>query len=102
MVPILSISEDGSLDLCADRFMWWSIHRIGYVISPICYVNQKWLSVFLACFFKVVMIKYGGAAVFRKTRPFFLGLILGTTVATETWLLIDFFTGMRGNGLHVL
>ncbi len=48
------------------------------------------------------MIKYGGAAVFTKTRPFFLGLILGTMVVTGTWLIIDFFTGMRGNGIRVL
>jgi len=58
-----------------------------------------WLSVFLAWFFKVVLIKYGGAGVFRKTRPFFLGLILGQMVVAATWMTIDYFTGMTLNSL---
>ncbi len=84
------------------RFIWWPIHPIGYVITPVFLINQLWISVFTAWFLKVVILKYGGAAVFRKTRPFFLGLILGTMVVAGTWLIVDFFTGMRGNGLYVL
>ena len=92
----------GLLTFIRYRFIWWPIHPIGYVITPVFLINQLWFSVFLAWFLKVVILKYGGAAVFRKTRPFFLGLILGQMVVTGTWLIIEFFTGMRGNGIRVL
>ena len=93
----IGASVMGLLIFIRYRFIWWPIHPIGYVISPVFLINQVWLSVFLAWFFKVVILKYGGAAVFRKTRPFFLGLILGQMVVAATWLTIDYFTGMRGN-----
>ena len=83
------------------HFIWWPIHPIGYTLTGISIINHKWFSVFLAWLFKVVILKYGGATVFRKTRPFFLGLILGQMVVAGTWLIIDYCTGMVDNSLGV-
>jgi hypothetical protein len=41
-------------------------------------------------------IKYG-PGLFRRTRPFFLGLILGQFSIAGIWLIIDFFMGMTDN-----
>jgi len=60
-------------------------------------MNWVWFSVFLAWFFKTAILKYGGSALYAKTRPFFLGLIVGQTVVAGQWWIIDFFTGKFGN-----
>ena len=42
-------------------------------------------------------MKFGGATLYRRTRPFFIGIILGEAVCLGTWSLIDFATGKVGN-----
>ena len=65
-------------------------------------MNWVWFSIFLAWLFKTIVLKYGGAAAYSRTRPFFLGLILGQVVVAGMWLVIDYFTGMTGNVLGYL
>jgi len=55
----------------------------------------------LAWMIKVIALKYGGPVFYHKTRPFFIGVVLGQFVVGGTWLLIDAFTGMVGNGIPV-
>ena len=52
---------------------------------------------FLAWFIKVVVLKYGGVRLYLKTRPFFMGLILGQLTPGGVYLIIAHFTGMVGN-----
>lgn len=65
-------------------------------------MNWVWFSIFLAWLVKTIVLKYGGSAAYRRTRPFFLGLILGQVVVAGMWLVIDYFTGMTGNVLGYL
>ena len=62
-------------------------------------MNWVWCSIFVAWLAKTLILKYGGAAGYARTKPFFLGLILGQTVVAGLWLLIDFCTGRTGNVL---
>lgn len=77
------------------RFLWWPFHPLGFPISSA--FGSMWFSVFLALIIKSVVLKYGGPTLYRRTIPFFLGLILGEIVPAGFWLIIDYFTGMRGN-----
>jgi hypothetical protein len=52
---------------------------------------------FLAWAIKVVVLKYGGVKLYRMTRPFFLGMILGQITPGGLYLIVDHFTGMTGN-----
>ena len=79
------------------RFVWWPIHPLGFATGTFYIMNWVWLSVFLAWLFKSAVLKYGGSTSYRRTRPFFLGLILGHTFVGGMWLVIDYFTGMNGN-----
>ncbi|MBI2503438.1 MAG: hypothetical protein HYW07_09455 [Candidatus Latescibacteria bacterium] len=82
------------------HYLWWPLHPIGFPISVIGYpVLTVWFNVFLAWLFKLCILKYGGPALFAKSRPFFLGLVAGQFVVAGIWLIIDHFTGMVGNQL---
>ena len=82
------------LMLARQRLLWWPLHPLGYPIGVIWAMNQIWFSIFLAWLIKVVVLTYGGAKLYRRTRPFFLGLIAGQFVIAGFWLCVDFFTGM--------
>ena len=79
------------------RFVWWPLHPLGFAISTFSIMMYVWLSVMIAWAAKSLVLKYGGPSLYRDTRPFFLGLILGQISCSGWWLLIDYFTGMEGN-----
>lgn len=88
------------LMLARHRFLWWPLHPLGFPISAIGMTNYIAFSVFLAWLIKTVVLKYGGPKLYRATRPFFLGLILGQFVVAGMWLIIDYFTGMTDNNIY--
>ena len=81
------------------RFLWWPIHPIAFPLGGYWTTHHLMPSIFLAWLVKSVVLHYGGVVLYRKTRPFFLGLILGHYVAGGVWILIDGLTGMVGNTL---
>ena len=87
----------GLLMMARQRFIWWPFHPIGFVVSMGRIMDGIWATIFLAWIFKVVVLKYGGPGLYRKTQPFFLGMALGQIVVGGVWLIIDSFTGMQGN-----
>ena len=89
----------GLLTYIRYRFLWWPVHPIGFATGTFYIMNWVWFSVFVAWLFKTVILKYGGSSMYGKTRPFFLGLIIGQIVVAGQWWVIDFFTGMFGNSI---
>jgi len=85
------------LMICRYRFPWWPIHPAGLAIGLTHPTFHVWFSVFLAWLVKVIILKLGGISLYRRTRPFFLGMILGAFTTAGAWLLIDFLTGQRGS-----
>jgi len=47
----------------------------------------------------MVIMKYGGPVLFRRAKPFFLGLIVGQFAITGVWLVIDYLTGMTDDAV---
>ena len=45
------------------------------------------------------MLRYGGASAYRKSLPFFMGLIAGQLCTLSVWAIIDILTHKRGNKL---
>ena len=91
----------GVLMLARHQFIWWPFHPLGFAISPGWVMNSIWFSIFLAWMIKGIVLKYGGPGFYQKTRPFFIGIVLGQFVVGGTWLLIDAYTGMVGNSVPV-
>jgi hypothetical protein len=87
------------LTLASKRWLWFPIHPIAFPISAMWTTHHLMPSIFIAWLVKSVVLRYGGVTLYRSTRPFFLGLILGHYAAGGLWCVIDAFTGMTGNHL---
>ena len=87
----------GLLTYIRYRFVWWPIHPLGFATGTFNIMNWVWFSVFTAWTLKTLILKYGGSAGYVKSRPFFLGLVLGQVAVAGLWLVIDFCTGKTGN-----
>ena len=79
------------------RLPWWPLHPIGLPIAAVDILNYVFFSVFIAWFIKIVVLKYGGASLYRRSQAFFLGMIAGQMLVNGLWLVIDYFTGKIGN-----
>ena len=91
----------GALIGARNYWAWWPLHPLGFAASMAWVMNHIWFAIFLAWFVKVLVLRFGGAALYHKTVPFFLGLALGQIVAAGIWLVVDGFTGAVGNRLPV-
>jgi len=74
---------------------WWPLHPTGYALALSFAMEYFWLPVFIAWLAKFVVMRYGGARLYRATIPFFLGLILGDYTVGSLWSL----TGCLGGFL---
>jgi len=81
---------------------WWPLHPLGYALMGMGPMDFYWFSFFVAWLIKVIVLKYGGAQLYRRTLPLFLGLILGQFVCSGMWNIIDQITGMRSGWLFPL
>ncbi len=77
------------------RYLWWPLHPVGYAMSFIVYLAREWVSVLIGWLCQTLLLRYGGMQAFRRYRPFFLGMILGSMLVAGVWLLIDGVTGLR-------
>ncbi len=79
-----------AVGLMAGRLMWasWPLHPIGLVLMDSSPMKIMWFSIFLGWGAKKLLLKYGGAAVFRRARPFFIGLILGEILSAGAWMAV--------------
>lgn len=81
------------------RYLWWPLHPIGFPIMSSWLVDWMWFSIFFAWLIKTIVLKYGGAAMYAKSRNFFLGMIAGRMFISGGWLVVDFLTGTVGNSI---
>lgn len=70
------------------RFIWWNLHPVGYVISSSFSMNVCWFSIFVSWVIKYILLRSGGLRFLKKSRPFFLGLILGQFVMAGFWSIL--------------
>ena len=79
---------------------WWPFHPIGYAVATIRLTEiRHWFSFFVAWLLKFAVLRYGGPGVYRKSIPFFIGLILGDFVSAAVVTTIEGVTGVRDHFL---
>ncbi|MCH8962639.1 MAG: hypothetical protein IH820_15325, partial [Bacteroidetes bacterium] len=72
----------GLLMVLRMRLSWWPLHPVALPLSTVWYMDRFFFSVFLAWGIKGLVLKFGGANLYRKTQPFFIGIILGEVVCS--------------------
>ncbi|MCY3738718.1 MAG: hypothetical protein OXG13_20130 [Gemmatimonadaceae bacterium] len=80
----------------------WPLHPLGFAVGPGWTMEVLWSSICAAWVIKRAVLRFGGAATYERTKPFFVGLILGQLVIAGLWLIVDSFTGTVGNVIPVL
>ncbi|SFM72947.1 DUF6785 family protein [Thermodesulforhabdus norvegica] len=73
------------------RFIWWPLHPIGYLVAYSSAMKILWFSFFLGWLFNVIVMRYGGLQLYHKARWFFIGLIWGDVAMALLWLVIGLF-----------
>jgi hypothetical protein len=81
------------------NLFWWPVHPVGFIICSVTWTDILVVSIFLAWLAKLLVVKIGGGALYRRARRFFLGMILGQFTVAGVWALIDTFTGAVGNSI---
>lgn len=71
------------------RFIWWPIHPLGYAVAGTLPISHTAFSIFLAWAIKSIVTRLGGVVLYRKTLPFFFGLMLGHFIAAGIANFVD-------------
>lgn len=75
----------GALMFLHSKFLWWPVHYIAFPIAESMPVRVYWFSIFLAWLIKISILRFGGHNVYKKSVPFFLGIIMGNII----WVVIE-------------
>jgi len=83
------------------RFVWWPLHPVGMAISGSYLARRTSFSIFATWLIKFVILKVGGPAVYRKSRPLFIGLLVGYILGVFLSIVIDsIWFPERGHWVH--
>jgi len=91
----------GLLTVLRYRLAWWPFHPVGFAIGWNWPIRASAFAVFLTWAVKVIILRMGGINLYRRCRPFFLGMLVGYTLGITVSFLIDlvFFFG-QGHSIH--
>jgi len=70
------------------RFLGFPFHPAGYALNLTFANDFFWGDMFVAWAIKSLIIRFGGASVYKQALPFFLGLILGDFVTGAAWSIV--------------
>jgi hypothetical protein len=77
------------------RFANWPLHPVGFLLAYTYPIAVIWFSVMVGWLAKVLIVRFGGARLYRSSRATFIGAIVGEASAAAFWLIV-------GLGLHLL
>jgi hypothetical protein len=70
----------------------FGLHPAGFIVAGSYATHMIWFSLFLSWLFKSLIMRYGGAATYKRCLPFFVGLIVGDCINSLLWAAIGLFT----------
>ena len=89
------------LTLIRYRMPTWPLHPIGLALQGSYGLTKTWMSIFFAWFFKTTLISLGGSALYKRGKPFFIGLIAAQAVSTALVFVVDWFWfPAQGHNVH--
>jgi hypothetical protein len=87
------------------RFANWPLHPAGYLMVYSYPMQMIWFSIGIGWLAKVMIVKFGGASMYRSVKPLFMGLIIGEVGAAAFWLVVSLVLNMFGvqyNAINLL
>ncbi|NQT54074.1 hypothetical protein HQ576_18610 [bacterium] len=83
------------------RFTWWPLHPVGLAIFGTDVVWHSAFAIFIAWAIKRIVLRVGGAALYKRSRPLFLGILVGYAAGVAFSFAVDviWFPG-NGHCLH--
>lgn len=83
------------------RYLWWPLHPVGIAVASAWMLESCIASVFVGWFCRVCVLRLGGIGLFRRVRPFFIGLIVGFFLGMGWSFAVD-ATWFLGEGHPIL
>jgi len=77
------------------RFWWWPLHPVGFLASSCWGMHTTWMPFFVGWLLKVIVTRYGGLRLYRRTLPIAIGLIVGDFVSQGVWVVVGLLTQGR-------
>ena len=71
------------------RFAWWPFHPVGFAFSGTIFTRLESFTILIAWLLKFLMLKIGGVAFYRRSMPFFIGILTGYIVAVIAGTVVD-------------
>jgi len=85
-----------ALEIATLRWANWPLLPVGYVASYGAFIENAWFSILVGWLAQVLIVKFGGAGLFQKAKPFFIGIIFGEGLAAAVWLIANAIIVMNG------
>jgi hypothetical protein len=71
------------------RFPRFPLHPLPLVLVGTWLMSRYWFSFFLGWVIKKAILKIGGGRLFERTRPFFVGVLVGLVTVFTFWVIVD-------------
>lgn len=72
---------------CRLVFPAWPLHPIGLLMVGGYPLNTLWFSFFAGWLVKVVVVRFGGTAMYTRLKPVAIGIIVGESLAAAVWMV---------------
>ena len=72
-----------SLLLLRWRFIQWPLHPVGYVVSSWWTFTGLWFPLLISWTVKRILLSAGGVRLYRRSIPFFIGLVIGDVIVAS-------------------
>ena len=86
------------LSFCRTRFLGFPLHPVGYAIASSWGMSILWLPMLIAWTIKLLIVRYGGLDLYRKSMPLVYGVILGECLTGSFWNLVSLLTDIPTYG----
>ena len=89
------------LTMLGNRFSWWPLHPLGFAFQTMGGSRFYAFSIFLVWLTKLTILRTGGIGLYNRSKPYFIGLVIGYIVSVATSAAVDFiWFPDEGHGVH--
>ena len=92
----------GALQYASLTMPKWPLHPVGLLLAYTWFGQTVWMSVAFGWLLRVVLILFGGARLYRKLRPPFIGLIVGEILAAIVWFSASGLLALYGRPYRIV